>query len=301
MAPAAASSTRFARSSAGARPPSPAAEHAGKVRLVDVAGSPDAPDLLAFATSDDRVVACATGRRGGVSSAPYDSCNLSFGVGDDADDVLENRRRVCAALGFTIDDLVVANQVHGSEVVVVDESHRGTGALAGGAVADADALVTASAGLLLGVLLADCVPVVLVDPARGALGVAHAGWRGTVAHVVRHTVDTMVGRLGCRAEDLRATIGPSIGPRSYEVGPDVAEVASAAFPPDAHVLRREPDGRTTFDLWAANAHDLRSCGVHERHIEVCGVDTFTATDRFYSHRAGAPTGRFMALVARHAG
>lgn len=263
------------------------------------------PDLLPLAPAagaivDRRIVACATGRRGGVSRAPWDSCNLSFGVGDDPAAVLENRRRVCAALGFDLDDLVVANQVHGAEVVVVDGSHRGTGATDGGAVADADALVTATPGLLLGVLLADCVPVVLVDRVRGAVGVAHAGWRGTVAHVVRRTVDTMVEQLGCRIDDLHASIGPSIGPASYEVGADVIDAATVAFPADAPVLRRGADGRTTFDLWAANAFDLRSCGIDERRIARAEVDTFTSTDRFFSHRAGAPTGRFMALVGRRA-
>lgn len=256
-----------------------------------------APELTSLGVSGAVVVACATGRRGGVSRAPWDSCNLSFGVGDDPAAVAENRRRVCAALGFGLDALVVANQVHGAQVVEVDDAHRGSGATADGAVGDADALVTATPGLLLGVLLADCVPVVIVDRVRGAVGVAHAGWRGTVAHVVRHTVDAMVGRLGCRVDDLRASIGPSIGPASYEVGDDVVDAASCAFPPEAGVLRRDPTGRTTFDLWAANAFDLRTCGIDEARIDVCGIDTFTSTDRFFSHRAGAPTGRFMALVA----
>ena len=250
-----------------------------------------------FRAADDRLVACASTRHGGTSRAPWDSCNLSFGVGDDPEAVLENRRRACAALGFGLDDLTVADQVHGAAVVVVDGTQRGCGARPGAAVAAADALVTATPGVLLGVLLADCVPVLLVDPGKGVVAAAHAGWRGTVAHVAAGTVATMVDTFGCRPEDLLAGIGPSIGPESYEVGPDVIDAATRAYPDTPEVLRRDARGRTTFDLWAANAADLRACGVAEHHLEVLGIDTFATTDRWFSHRAGAPTGRFVAFAA----
>ena len=254
--------------------------------------------LTHFGFAGEHVVAAASGRHGGVSRPPWDSCNLSFGVGDDPGAVLENRTRVCRALGFALDDLTVADQVHGATVVVVDDADRGRGARPGDAAASADALVTATPGVLLGVLLADCVPVVLHDPVRGVVAAAHAGWRGTVAHVTAHTVATMVDAFACRPADLRAAIGPSIGPASYEVGPEVVALAEAGFAPEDRVLHREPTGRTTFDLWAANAADLRRSGVRPEHIEVSGIDTFTATDRWFSHRAGAPTGRFMAFAAR---
>jgi len=257
----------------------------------------DHPPLVHFSFAGDGVVACVSTRLGGVSAPPYDSCNLSFSVGDDPAAVAENRSRVCRAVGSTLDDLVVANQVHGAEVVVVDGSHRGAGARGTSlAVADADALVTATPGVLLGVLLADCVPVVLWDPQRVVVAVAHAGWRGTVAHVAAATVRTMVDRFGCDPAALRAGIGPSIGPVSYEVGDDVATAACAAYPEVPDVLH--PHGaRRTFDLWRANTLDLLAAGVRAEHIECTRTDTFTTTGRFFSHRAGAPTGRFMAFAS----
>jgi YfiH family protein len=250
-----------------------------------------------FAFADDRVVACVSGRQGGVSVAPFDSLNLSFGVGDDPDAVVENRTRLCRALGHPLDALTVANQVHAGDVVVVDHAHRGRGARrVDDAVADADALVTATPGVLLAVLLADCVPIVLVDPVRAVVAVAHAGWRGTVAHVAANTVRCMVDRFGCDPADVHAGIGPSIGPASYEVGAEVVRAARGAYPDAPEVLQRE-GARTTFDLWAANATDLRRAGVLARHIEISGVDSHTTTDRYFSHRASQPTGRFMALTA----
>jgi YfiH family protein len=263
--------------------------------------SQPATALVPFSFSGPGVTACVSTRLGGVSAAPYDTCNLSFGTGDDHAAVTENRRRTCAALGFTLDDLVVANQVHGDAVVVVGHDDRGRGARhADRPVADADALVTDAPGVLLAVLVADCVPVVLIDPVRAVVAVAHAGWRGTVAHVTANTVRTMVDRFGCDPATLRAGIGPSIGPASYEVGDDVVDAARAAFPGAPDVVRRD-HGRTTFDLWAANAHDLHRSGVPAGNVECLAIDTFRATDRFYSHRAGAPTGRFAAFVAIGAG
>lgn len=255
------------------------------------------PPLVSFGYANERVVACVSTRLGGTSQPPYDTCNLGFATGDDPAAVLENRARLCAALGLSLDDLVVANQVHGGTVQVVEFADRGRGARdAASAVADADALVTATPGVLLGVLVADCVPVVLHDPVRGVVAVAHAGWRGTVAHVVANTVRTMVEHYGSDPATLHAGIGPSIGPGSYEVGPEVVAAAGAAFGEATGVLRSQA-GRTTFDLWAANHHDLETSGVLRRRIERLDVDTFVATDRFFSHRAGAPTGRFMALTA----
>ena len=253
--------------------------------------------LAHFSFSDDRHAACVSGRAGGVSAAPYDTLNLSFGVGDDPASVIENRTRLCAALGAPLDALTVANQVHAGGVVVIEAGQRGRGARAhADAVADADGLVTATPGIVLAVLLADCVPVILVDPVRAVVAVAHAGWRGTIAHVAANTVEVMVERFGCDPVDIRAGIGPSIGPASYEVGDDVICAARAAFPNAPEVLcTRGP--RTTFDLWAANADDLRRGGLRADHVELAGVDTRTATDRYYSHRAQYPTGRFMAAVA----
>lgn len=252
--------------------------------------------LLHFSFSDEHHTACVSGREGGVSVAPYDTANLSFGVGDDPAAVVENRSRLCAMLGEPLDSLTVANQVHSGDVVIISAAQRGRGARThADAVANADALVTATPGILLAVVLADCVPVALVDPVRHVVAVAHAGWRGTVAHVTANTVATMVEHFGCDPIDIRAGIGPSIGPASYDVGADVILAVGDAFPNAPEVLQVTAT-RTTFDLWAANRQDLLMSGVLDHHIETSGIDVRAESDRYFSHRAARPTGRFMALV-----
>jgi polyphenol oxidase len=253
--------------------------------------------LQHFSFSTHRHTACVSTRIGGVSGSPFDSLNVSYSVGDDATAVAENRRRVLAGIGQPIDALTMLRQVHSANVMVVDDTHRGRGAHSeADVVADGDALITATPGVVIAVLVADCVPVVMVDPVRDVVAVAHAGWRGTVAHVTARTVEQMVGLFGCDPVDLVAGIGPSIGATSYEVGPEVVARARAEFDdrPDVVIER---DGRFAFDLWLANAHDLQRSGLRADAIECSAIDTRTSTDRFFSHRAGHPTGRFMALAA----
>ncbi len=242
------------------------------------------------------VLASVTGREGGVSAPPRHSLNLSFGVGDDPRSVLENRRRLVAALGVDLAALTVGAQVHGDRVAVIGDAERGRGAGdAASAIPDVDALVTDRDDVVLGVLTADCVPVVLVDATTGVVAVAHAGWRGTVAGVVTRTVATMVERFGTDPADVVAGLGPSIGPASYEVGPEVVAAARAGGL-DAAVVGERADGHAHLDLWAANAALLVAAGVPRGAVEVCGLDTASRGDAFFSHRTQAPTGRFMAVA-----
>jgi polyphenol oxidase len=244
----------------------------------------------------DDVVACVTGREGGVSRPPWDSLNLAFHVGDDPVAVRENRRRACAVLDLDPDRLTVAVQVHGASVAVVDAATAGVGATAEPIGWEHDALVTDVPGLPLAVLAADCVPIALHDPVRRVVGVVHAGRPGTCAHVTRAAIATMVDRFGCRPDDVRAGLGPSIGPCSYEVGP--AEVARARTEfPDLDLVRPTGDGRGLLDLWSANVHELVAAGVRPEHVELSDVDTRWATDAFFSDRAARPCGRHMAVVA----
>jgi YfiH family protein len=238
-----------------------------------------------------------TQRRGGVSGSPYDELNLGLHVGDDPLAVLENRRRVARALGVELASFVIAEQVHGGEVRVLTAADRGRGALRGeDAIGDTDALITREAGLVLAVMLADCVPVIVFDPVTPAVGVAHAGWAGTVRHVTRNTVRAMQRELGGDPSTFQAAIGPSIGPDSYEVGNEVAEQVRAAFP-GAGVVRPQGNEKHLLDLWGANVADLVSAGVRSERIEVAGLDTFQLPERFFSHRRAQPTGRFLALAS----
>src|SRR5215831_8708761 len=173
--------------------------------------------------------AIVTTRRGGVSAGRYATLNLSFAVGDEAANVHENRRRVAAALGTGPAAFVFARQVHGSRAEVVSSADRGRGTLgADDAIGPADALVTREPGTVLAILAADCVPIVLYDPAAHVLACVHAGWRGTVARTARAALAAM-GSLGTRPEDVVAGIGPAIAAGSYQVGEEVAAAARDAF------------------------------------------------------------------------
>jgi YfiH family protein len=236
--------------------------------------------------------------QGGVSAGRYATLNLSFAVGDDPALVRENRRRAAATLGADLADLVFAAQVHGSHAQIVTAADRGRGALAGtGPVGPADALVTTEPGLVLTILVADCVPVVLYDPAAHVLACVHAGWRGTVARVTAAAVAAM-SSLGSRPEQIIAGIGPAIGADRYQVGEDVAGVVRAAFGPAAEdLLAPGGPGRWLLDLPAANQRVLLTAGVPDTQIHQAGLATGRDPGLFFSHRAGPPCGRF-ALLAR---
>jgi purine-nucleoside/S-methyl-5'-thioadenosine phosphorylase / adenosine deaminase len=260
------------------------------------------------------VEAMVTTRHGGVSAGGYATLNLSFAVGDEAANVRENRRRAAAALGADPADFVFAAQVHGGRAEVVSAADRGRGTLAAGdAVGPADALVTATPGTVLAILVADCVPIILYDPAAHVLACVHAGWRGTVARTARAALAAMCS-LGTRPEDVIAGIGPSVAAGSYQVGEEVAgaardafgeeEVAGAArdaFGRQAQALLRPAagggPGQWLFDLPAANRHVLRAAGVPDGQIHVTATPTGPGPGLFFSHRAERPCGRF-ALAAR---
>lgn len=239
-----------------------------------------------------------TTRHGGVSAGEYSSLNLSFSVGDDPAAVLENRRQVAVALGCDPGDFVYARQVHGGRAQVVTGADRGRGARAAAdAIEDADALVTTDPGAALAILVADCVPIVLLDPAAGVLACVHAGWRGTVARVAEAALTAMAA-LGSRPDDVLAGIGPAIAPDRYQVGDDVAdEVRSGLGGAVGAVLRPDGPGKWLLDLWAANRLLLAEAGVPAAQIHLAGVPTGPEPGTFFSHRAAQPAGRF-ALVAR---
>jgi YfiH family protein len=236
-----------------------------------------------------------------VSAGGYATLNLSFAVGDEAANVRENRRRAAAALGADPAHFVFAAQVHGSRAEVVSAADRGRGTLtAGDAVGPADALVTATPGTVLAILVADCVPIVLYDPSAHVLGCVHAGWRGTVARTAQAALTAMCS-LGARPEDVVAGIGPSVAAGSYQVGEEVAGAARDAFGQQAQALLRPAPaggpGQWLFDLPAANRHVLRTAGVPDGQIHVAATPTGPGPGLFFSHRAERPCGRF-ALAAR---
>ena len=252
-----------------------------------------------FETLPEGVDALVSTRRGGVSPPPYDSLNLGPRVGDDPANVLANRERLLGAFGMELERSVWCRQIHADGVAVVDAGDAGRGAADEASVIEgADALVTATPGLPLCVKVADCVPVVVFDPQRQALGLAHAGWGGTVARICSRTVQTMGERFGCEPASIVAAIGPSIGPAGYEVGADVIERAEAAYGERAgELLTPAAAGKALFDLWTANRIDLEEAGVPASQIEVAAIASDEHLDEFFSHRReNGRTGRFAAVA-----
>jgi YfiH family protein len=247
---------------------------------------------------DERIVHAITTRAGGVSPAPCDELNLSWARTDDPRTVLENRRRVCAALNIPPDRIVQSGQVHGVDVRAVGAAEAGRGARERQTVLPpSDALITADPDVYLLACFADCVPLLLFDPIRLAVGVAHAGWRGTLQGMGPATVRAMAEHYGSRPADLRVVIGPSAGSCCYEVGGDVIAAVEASDLPSDELLRPSVAGHAFFDLWKTNRCLLQAAGVQPEHIETSGICTIDHHDRFFSHRAsGGNTGRFGAII-----
>ncbi len=223
-------------------------------------------------------------RRGGISRPPYAELNLGHTVGDDLQAVQENHRRVYNVLDSGPTTAVTAWLVHGRTVEVVDQQH------AGQVVRHVDALITQTPDLLLLLRFADCLPLLLYDPVHSAVGLVHAGWRGTILGVATATVQAMQQAFGSRPEALWAGIGPGIGPCCYEVGEDVVEAVRTAFPHPQRFLTWTGSS-WHLDLPAANAAQLAALGV--RHIEMAGLCTGCQTEEFFSHRIErGRTGRF---------
>ena len=254
--------------------------------------------VLAWPAFDGLPVdALVTTRHGGVSGGDYATLNLSFGVGDRPQDVLENRRRAAAALDADLADFVFGSQVHGAVARIVTGADRGRGAaVADEGVGEADALVTGDPGTVLGVAVADCVPIVLYDPGAHVLACVHSGWRGTVARVAQAALAAMA-TLGARPSGVIAGLGPAIGPDRYQVGDEVAEAVRESFGERA-TLALQPDGtgRWLLDMWAINRLALSEAGVADDHIHVAAIST-GPPGPFFSNRAARPCGRF-GLIAR---
>lgn len=231
-------------------------------------------------------------RQGGVSDGIYASLNAGRGSGDAADSVARNRARIAAALAVAPDALVSMHQTHSADVLVVDGPRTDRPRV--------DALVTRTPGVALGVLHADCAPVLFADPQAGVVGGAHSGWRGAVGGVLEATLEAM-SALGASPARVVAVIGPTIAQASYEVGPAfpdpiVAEIPEAArfFAPGARPSHHQ------FDLPGYIAMRLARAGVGE--IDDLGLDTYRDERLFFSyrratHRGEADYGRLLSAIS----
>lgn len=229
-------------------------------------------------------------RKGGASSGIFAGLNCGVGSTDQAEAVAINRSRVAAAMDVSIDHLLGVHQVHSSDAVTI------TGPLS--VRPKADAMVTATPGVALSILTADCQPVLFADPEAGVIGAAHAGWRGSFDGILESTLDAMEA-LGARREQSLAVIGPCISQRAYEVGPEFYETFADSDSTNARFFANGNGDRMLFDLPGYGLHRLRQAGIGQ--ATWIGHCTYHDSDRFYSYRrtthAGeADYGRLISVI-----
>lgn len=222
-----------------------------------------------------------TTRLGGVSQGYLSSLNLGAHRGDDLKNVAENYRILASAMGFDLDKMVLANQIHTDMVRIVTEKDC-LGSISHRDYPECDALVTNTPDVALVVFTADCTPILLHDPITGAVGAAHAGWRGTAAGIAAKTVQTMVESFGCRPENIRAAIGPNIATCCFETDSDVPDAMHAALGAEADPFIHPVGQKFHVDVKGINEYWLRRCGVTQ--IAVSTDCTACSPDLFWSHR-----------------
>jgi YfiH family protein len=230
------------------------------------------------------------GRNGGASSGVFQGLNCGHGSSDQTEAVTINRTRVAEAMGLPPAALAGVHQIHSADVLTLDAPPTTT--------IKADALVTATPGIALSVLTADCQPVLLADPQAGVIGAAHAGWKGAIAGILDQTVAAMVA-LGADPARMIAVIGPTISQRAYEVGPEFFDNVMAEDDSAARYFAAGAGDRLHFDLPGYGLHRLRAAGVG--HAEWTRHCTYSDPDRFFSYRRSihqreADYGRLIASI-----
>ncbi len=230
-------------------------------------------------------------RQGGISPAPYETLNLSVATGDSESNVEQNFQRVCHAMAVDPNQTAMSRLVHENDVIQVfqrNERQR---------VGMADSLITNASDTFLFMRFADCTPIIFFDPISHAVGLTHAGWRGTMKNAAAATVAAMMQSFDARPQNIIAVIGPAIGPCCYEVGSDVMAAADDAFGPGNRLFSRynQQGNHAYFDMWEANRRQLMEAGVGQ--VILTNICTACHTDLFFSHRAErGQAGRFGVMI-----
>lgn len=227
-------------------------------------------------------------RTGGASKAPFYSLNFDMREGDDSESVERNKTIAGKLFGFDPARLLTVSQVHGNDILIIDKPVKNIDEFS---LTSSDAIVTNQGNLAIGILTADCVPILLLDPVKKVIAAVHAGWKGTVKAVVKNAIDTMAKRFGSDKKTLLAAIGPSIGPCCYKV--DEAVVKEFGI---AEFIKREDTG-LRLDLKKANVSQMLNAGLSESNISVENLCTSCRNDLFFSYRAdNKKTGRQLNFI-----
>ena len=234
-------------------------------------------------------------RMGGVSPPPYASLNVGRKGGDQSGHVRQNLSRIAKALSIPEKRVFCASQVHGDQILTVSAT-RGS-IFQSEDPFQGDGLLTDQKGIYLGILTADCVPLLLLDPRRCVVGAVHAGWRGTVKGIAGKAVREMHNAFGSKVEDLLVACGPAIGPCCYVVGEEVAQAFLEIDPATQRFLDPAGSGRWKMNLTGINEHQLIDAGIKKGNVFRCSLCTCCRKDLFFSVRAeGEPTGRQIGLI-----
>lgn len=272
-------------------------------------GTPMLLHLEPWREKYNAITAGFTGREGGSGTKPYDSFNCAFHAGDDPAVVLSNRKLLAESLGFGLRSWTCGEQTHGKDIAVIAEQDRGKGSLDRSTAFQAtDGLLTNVPGVLLTSFYADCVPLYFYDPLHSVVGLAHAGWKGTVAEIAAAMVDRMEQEYGSRPEDIQAAIGPSIGECCYEVDDYVMDhvrrleaglnpLMMVEGAPDLYRSSDKDSSKSMLNLKEMNQRIMIKAGILPTHIECTSWCTSCNSDLFFSYRKeNGVTGRMTSWI-----
>lgn len=225
-------------------------------------------------------------RLGGVSKGDCSSMSFGFSLGDNVEDVKENYRIFCKAMGTDSNNLVLSQQTHTKNIRIVTKKDAGKGIWRERDYTDIDGLVTNEKGLVLVTQYADCTPIAFYDPVTKTIATSHAGWRGTVLEIAAETVSVMVNSFGCKPENIIAGIGPSISGCCYEVDdPVISEINKLSYLNAEKCYVYKGDGKYMLDLKEVNRQILVHSGIKNENVDVADLCTCCNSDIFHSHRA----------------
>jgi hypothetical protein len=221
--------------------------------------------------------------------------------------IYQNYEHLAKVFNLNIHDFVLSNQIHGDNVLVIDESYKSNNFLFNRTVKNADALITNKKNIVLITLYADCTPIYFFDPNKKVIGLAHSGWKGTIKKIAEKTVKKMMNIYNSNPEDILVALGPSIGPNSFEVREDVEKIFEDTFPNNLDIIKtkndekildeKQLDKKYLIDIWKAIEYTLINSGIKKENIINSNIDTYTNTDLFFSYRKEGNTGRMAAIMA----
>ncbi|MDC3412845.1 peptidoglycan editing factor PgeF [Aquibacillus sp. 3ASR75-11] len=254
--------------------------------------------LKEWESVDDRLRVGISTRKGGISRSPYRSMNLGLHVPDKKEDVIANRNKLAHELEFPLEQWVFAEQIHGTDIAVVTAEQKGKGIRNHhDAIIGCDGMITNKKGVLLTALFADCVPLYFFDPITKWIGIAHAGWRGSVHEMAKVMVDKLK-EVGVEATNIQAAIGPCIGKTQYEVDDKVISHIPHHF--KEKTTKPTKNGHYMLDLKRLNHEILLQAGIQNTHIHISNYCTFEEDETFFSHRRdNGKTGRMIGFIGYH--